>query len=182
MFLLTKIHDLHQASFYVLCVLFVVVQSLTHVGLFVIPWTAARQASLSFTISQGLLKLMSTETVMPSNHLVLCHPLLRVPSIFASIRVFSKELALPIRWLNIGASASDLLLNTQDWFPLRQTALISLHSRVLWESSPTPQFKTINSSVLRLLYGPTLTSIHDYWKKHSFEQMDPCQQSDVSAF
>ena len=182
MFLLTKIHDIHRASFYVLCVLFVVVQSLTHVWLFVIPWTAARQASLSFTISQGLLKLMSTETVMLSNHLVLCHSLLLLPSIFASIRVFSKELALPIRWLNIGASASDLLLNTQDWFPLGQTALISLHSRVLSESSPTPQFKSINSSVISLLYGPTLTSIHDYWKKHSFEQMDLCQQSDVSAF
>ena len=73
----------------------VVAQSLS---LFVAPWTAAPQASLSFTISQSLLKLMSIETVMPSNHLILCHPLLLLPSIFPNIRVFSNEPALPIRW------------------------------------------------------------------------------------
>ena len=74
----------------------VVVKSLSHVQLFATPWTAAHQASLSFTISRSLLKLMSIESVMPSNHLVLCHPLL--PSIFPSIRVFSSESALCIRW------------------------------------------------------------------------------------
>ena len=68
------------------------------VQLFATPWTAARQASPSFTISQSLLKLMSIESVMPSNHLILCHPLLLLPSIFQSIRVFSNELALRIRW------------------------------------------------------------------------------------
>ena len=77
---------------------FVVVQSLSRVWLFVTPWTAARQASLSFNISRSLLKLVSILLVMPSNHLVLCHPLLLLPSIFPSIRVFSKELALHIRW------------------------------------------------------------------------------------
>ena len=75
-----------------------VVQSLSHVLLFVTPWTAACQASLSFTISQSLHQLMSTELLMPSNHLILCHPLLFLPSIFPSNRVLSCESALPIRW------------------------------------------------------------------------------------
>ena len=74
------------------------VQSLSCVQLFVTPWTAARQASLSITSSQSLVQLMSTESVMPSNHLILCHPLLLLPSILPSIRVFSNESALPIRW------------------------------------------------------------------------------------
>ena len=74
------------------------VQSLCHVQLFETPWTAAHQASLSITNSQTLLKLMSIEWVMPSNHLILCHPLLFLPSIFPSIRVFSDESALCIRW------------------------------------------------------------------------------------
>ena len=74
------------------------VQPLSHVQLFAIPWTAARQASLSITNSQSLLKLMSIELVMPSNHLILCHPLFLWPSIFPSIRVFSNELVLRIRW------------------------------------------------------------------------------------
>ena len=76
----------------------IVVQLLNHVWLFATPWTAAHQASLSFTISWSLLKLMSTESMMPSNHLMLCHSVLLLPSIFASIRVFSNELALCIRW------------------------------------------------------------------------------------
>ena len=76
------------------------VQSLSHVWLFVIPWTAARQASLSITNSRSLLTLMSTESVMPSNELILCHPLLLLPSIFPRIRVFSNESALCIRWPN----------------------------------------------------------------------------------
>ena len=76
----------------------IVVQSLSCVRLFATPWTAARQASLSFTISQSSLKLMSIESVMPSNHLILCRPLLLPPLIFPSIRVFSSESVLPIRW------------------------------------------------------------------------------------
>ena len=79
-------------------VLFSSVQSLSHVQLFVTPWTAACQAILSITIYQSLIKLMSIESVMPSNHLILCHPLLLLTSIFPSIRVFSNESALPIRW------------------------------------------------------------------------------------
>ena len=83
---------------HVLRVAFVVVQSLSHVQLFVTPWTAARQASLSITNSWSLLKLMSIESVMPSNHLIFCHPLLLPPSILPSIRVFSNESVLRIRW------------------------------------------------------------------------------------
>ena len=78
--------------------MFIVVQSLSRVQLFEAPWTAARQASLSFTIYWSLLKLMSIESMMPSNHLIICHPLLLLPSIFPSIRVFSKESVLHIRW------------------------------------------------------------------------------------
>ena len=76
----------------------IIVQSLNHVPLFVTPWTAAHQASLSFTLTRGLLKLTSIESVMPYNHLILCYPLLLPPSIFSSIRVFSNESALHIRW------------------------------------------------------------------------------------
>ena len=77
---------------------YVIVQSLSCVRIFVTPWTAARQAFLSITNSQSLCKLMSIESVMPSNHLILCHPLLFLPSFFASIRVFSNEWALHIKW------------------------------------------------------------------------------------
>ena len=88
----------------------VVVQLLSHVQLFATPWTAACQASLSFTISWGLLKLKSIESVMPSNHLILCHPLLLLPSIFPRTRVISNESSLPSGGQSIGASASALAL------------------------------------------------------------------------
>ena len=81
-----------------LLLLLFIVQSLSHVHLFATPWTAAHQVSLSFIISQSLFKFMSIESVIPSNHLILCHPLLRLPSIFPSIRVFSNQPTLPIRW------------------------------------------------------------------------------------
>jgi len=90
-----------------------VVQSLSHVWLFAIPWTAACQASLSITNSQSLPKRMSTESVMPSNYLIFCCPLLLLPSIFPSIRVFSNESALHIRWQSIGASAQKCIQNTK---------------------------------------------------------------------
>ena len=107
---------------------------------------------------------------MPSNHLILCHPLLLLPSIFPSIRVFSKESALHIRWPNIGVSVSTSVLpmNSQDWFPTGLTGLVFCSPRDSQESSPTPQFKSINSSALIFFYSPTLTSINDYWKNHSF--------------
>ena len=133
------------------------------------PWTATRQDSLSFTNSQSLLKLMSIESVMPSNHLILCCPLLLLPSIFPSIRVFSNESALRIRWpkywsfsFNISPSNeySGLISFRMDWLDL-------LASRGLKSLLQQPQFKNINSSVLSFLYSPTLTSIHDHWKNHS---------------
>ena len=97
------------------------------------PWTAALQVSLSFTISQSLLKLMSIKSVMSSNHLILCRPLLLLPLIFPSIMVFSNESALLIRCQSIvaSASASVLPLNSQGWFPLEWTGLISLLSKGL---------------------------------------------------
>ena len=109
------------------------VQSFSHIQLFATPWTAALQASLSITNSQSLLKLMSIESMMSSNHLILCHPLLIPPSIFPSIRVFSNESVICIRWPNIGvsASASVLPMNTQDWSPLGWTGWISLQSKGL---------------------------------------------------
>ena len=148
------------------------------------PWTAVHQASLSFIISQSLLKLMSIESVIPSNHLILCHPLLLLSSVFPSIRVFSNEIALYIMGQSIGASASASVLpvSIQGWFPLALTGLIFLLCKGLSKSSPAPQFESINSSVLSLLYGLTLTSIHNYWENHSFDYMDLCWQSDVCAF
>ena len=109
------------------------VQSLSCVRLVATPWTAARQASLSITNSWSLLRLMSIESVMPSNHLILYHPFLLLPSIFPSIRVFSNEPVLHIRWESTGvsASASVLPMNIQDWFPLGSTGLISLQSKGL---------------------------------------------------
>ena len=105
----------------------------SHVRLFETPWTAALQASLSITKSQSLLKPMSIELVMPSNHLILCHPLLLLPSIFPSIRVFSNESVLCIRWPSIGVSASTSVLpmNIPDLFPLGWTGWISLQSKGL---------------------------------------------------
>ena len=108
------------------------VQLLSCVLLFATQWTAARQASLSITISWRLLKLTSIESVMPSNHLILCHPLLP-PSIFPSIRIFSNELVLGIRVQSIGVSApaSAIPMITQDWFPLGWTGWIALQSKGL---------------------------------------------------
>ena len=101
------------------------VQSLSHVWLFATPWTAACQVSLSITNSQSLLKLMSIKLVMPSKHLIIYHPLLP-PSIFPSIRGFSNESVL-----SISASASVLLMNIQDWFPLGWNSWVSLQSKGL---------------------------------------------------
>ena len=109
------------------------VQSLSHVQLFVIPWTAACQASLSITNTWSLLKLMSIASVMPSNHLILCRPLLLPPSIFPSIRVFSSESVLHIRWPKYWSfsSASVPPMNIQDLSPLGWTGWISLQSKGL---------------------------------------------------
>ena len=111
----------------------VVVQLLSHVLLFATPCTAACQASLFFTISQSLLKLMSIESVMPSNCFILCRSLLLLPSVFPSICVFSNESGFPSGGQNIGASASApvLRMNIQGWFSFGLTVLISLLSKGL---------------------------------------------------
>ena len=120
------------------------------------PWTAACQASLSITNSQSLLKLISIESVMPSNHLIFCCPLL-LPSIFPSIRVFSSESVLHIRWpkywsfscsISPSNEYSGLISFRMDWLDL-------LAVQGTQESSPTPQFKSIDSLALSFLYSPT---------------------------
>ena len=147
------------------------IQSFSHVWLFVTPWTAERQASLSITNSQSLLKLMSIKLVMPSNHLICCHPLLLLPSIFPSIRGFSLESVLCIRWPKCWSSAlaSVLPMNIQDWFSLGWTGWISLQSKGLSRVLFNTKFKSINSSVLSFFHSPTLTFIHNYWKNHSLD-------------
>ena len=145
-------------------------QSLSRFQLLEIPWIAACQASLSITNYRSLLKLMSIELVMPSNHLILHCPLL-LSSIFPSIRVFSNESVLCIRGPSIGVSdsASVLPVNSQDWFPLGWTGWISLQFKGLSRVFSNTTVQNINSSVLSFLYGPTLTSTHDYWRNHSFD-------------
>ena len=131
-------------------------------------WTATHQSLLSSTISWSFLSFMSIESMMLSNHLILCCPILLLPSIFLSIRVFCNVSTLCIRWpkywsfsfnISLFSEYSGLVSFRMDWFDLL----------VVQASSPAPQFKSINSAVLSLLYGSTLTSIHDYWKNHNFD-------------
>ena len=148
------------------------VQSFGRVRLFVTPWIAARQISLSITNSQSLPKLMSIKLVMPSSHLILCHPLLFLPPIPPSIRVFSNESTLRMRWpkywnfsFNISPSKENpgLISFRMDWLDLLAVqgtlkSLLQHHSSkasILWYSA----FFTV----------PTLTSIHDHWKNHSLD-------------
>ena len=135
------------------------------------PMDCSTPAFPAITNSQSLLKLMSIEQMMPSNHLILCCPLLLLPSIIPRIRVFSKESVLHIMWpkywsfsfsISPSNEYSGLISFRMDW-------LDPPSPRDSQESSPTPQFKSINSSTLSFLYGPVLTSIHDYWKKQSFD-------------
>ena len=163
---------------------FVDVQSISCVRLFATPWTAAHQASLASTISWSWLKFMTIESVMPSNHLILCHPFSSCLQSFQASGSFPVSQFFTSGGQSIGASvsASVLPMNIQDWFPLGWTSLITLSPRDSQESSPTQQFKSINSLVLSHLYGPALISVHDYWKNHSIEYTDLCRQNDVSAF
>ena len=139
------------------------------------PWTAAHQAPLSSTISRSLLKSMSIESVMLSYHLFLCRPLLLLPSVFPSIMVFSNESVLQIRWtmywsfsfsISPSSEYSGLISFWIDCFDL-------LAVQGTLKSLLNPQFESISSSVLSLLYGPALTSIRDYWKNHSFDSEMP---------
>ena len=152
--------------------MFNLVQLLNCVRLFATLWTAARQPSLSITNSRSLPKLMSIESVMPSNHFLLCRPLLLLPSIFPSIRVFSNESALCLRWAKYWSFSFNISLSNE------HPGLISF--RMDWvgspcalrdsqEYSPTPQFKSINALVLSFLHSPPLTSTHDHWKNHNLD-------------
>ena len=136
---------------------------LSHVWLFANPWTAACQASLSFTISQSLLKLMSTESVMPSNYFILRCPLLLLSSIFLSIWVFSKEFTLCIRWPKYWNFSFIITPSNEylGWFPLRLTGLISLLSKGLSST-------TIQKHQLFIPQPSLLPSSHDYCKKSQF--------------
>ena len=143
-------------------------------------WTAAQQASLSFTSSRSLLKLVFIESVMPSNYLILCYLLLLLPSNFPSIKVFSNESVLHFRWpkywsfsINPFNEYSGQISFKIDWFDL--LAVQGTLKSLLQHHSSKHQF-------FSLLYGPTLTSIHDYRKNHSFRKMELCWQNNISAF
>ena len=145
-------------------------------------WTAARQAFLSFSVSQSLLRLMSIELMMPSNHPIFHCPLLLIPSIFPTIRVFSNSQLFTSNGRSTGVSVSPSVLpmNIQGWFPLELTGLISLQAKELSrvfsntmvqkhqfknKNNNNKKTKSINSSALSLLYSPTLTSIHETTRK-----------------
>ena len=135
------------------------------------PMDCSSQASPSTANSWSLLRLMSIESAMPSNHLILCRPLLLPPSIFPSIRVFSNESVLHIRWPKYWSFSFNISPSN------KYSGLISF--RMYWldlfagqgtlNSSPTQLFKSINSSALSFLYSLTLTSIHDHRKNHSLD-------------
>ena len=158
------------------------VQWLIRVWLFVTPWTAPCQASLSITSSWSLLKLMSIQLVMPSNHLIMSTISFHA---FNLSQHQSSESALPIRWpkywsfsfsISPSNEYSGLIFFRMDLFDLLEV------QRTLREFSPAPRFESISSSAVSLPYGPTLTSVHNYWKNHSCEYTDLCQQMFTHKF
>ena len=147
------------------------VQSLSHVQLFATPWTAARQASLSIINSWSLLKLMSIDSVMPSNHLILCHPLLLLPSIFPNIRVFSNESIFCIRWpkywrfsfkIRPSNEYSGMISFGMDWLDLLAIQG-TLKSLLQHHSSKASVLQHSDYFIVQLSH------LHDYWKHHSFD-------------
>ena len=146
------------------------VHLLSHVRLSVTPWITARQSSLSITNSWSSPRLMSIESVMPSSHLILYHPLL-LPPIPPSIRVFSNESTLRMRWPKYWSFSISIIPSKEHpgLISFRMDWLDLLAVQGTQEYSPTPQFKSINSSALSFLHSPTLTSIHDHWKNHSLD-------------
>ena len=152
------------------------VQLLSRVRLFVTPWTVAHQASPSITNPQSLLKLMFIESLMPSNHLTLHRPLLLLPSIFPSIRVFSKQSALHIRWpkywsfsfsISPSNEYSGLISFRMDWLDL-----LEVQGTLRVFCNTTVQKYQLHGVPI-LLYGPTVTSIHDHWKNHNYMDLWP---------
>ena len=147
------------------------VQLLSCVQLFVTPWTAAHQASLSITNSWSLLKLKSIESVMLSSHLILCRPLLLLLPIPPSIRVFSNESTLRTRWPKYWSFSFSISPSNEYSGPIsfRMDWLDLLAVQGTLKSLLQNQFKSFNSLVLSFLHSPTLTSIHNYWKNHSLD-------------
>ena len=161
------------------------VQSLSRVQLFAIPWTATCLASLSITNSRSLLKLMSIESVMPFNHLILCCPLLLLPSIFPSIRVFSSESTLPMRWPKYQSFSFSIIPSKErpglisfrmDWLDL--LAVRGTLKNLLQHHSSKASILQCSAFFTVQLLHP---SIHDHWKTHSLDQMDLFWQSNFSA-
>ena len=159
------------------------VQLLSCVRLFTTLWAAAHQASLSFTISWSLLKLMSIELVMPSNHLTLFCPLLPLPSVFSRIRVFSSESVLHIRWPKYWSFSfspsneySESISFSIDWFDLLAVQG-TIKSLLQNHSSKVPVLQDSAFFMIKVF-----TSIYDYWKNHSFEYIELCWQNNVSTF
>ena len=164
--------DWVKISYILNTIIFSSVQSLSHVWLFVTPWITACQASLSITNSQSLLILMSIELVMPSSHLLLWRPLLLLPPIPPSIRVFSNESTLHMRWPKYWSFSFSISPSNEysgwisfgmDWLDL--LAVQGTLKSILQHHSS----KSISSSALSFLYSPTLTSIHDHWENHSLD-------------
>ena len=153
-------------------------------SLFRTPWMAVRQASLSITNSRSLLKLMSIESMMPSSHLTVCRPLLLLPPIPPSIRLFSKESTLHMRWPKYWSCSFIIspskehpgLIFRIDWLDLLAVQG-TLKSLLQHHSSKASIFLALS-----FLHSPTLTSRHDHWKNHSLDQMDLCWQSNISVF
>ena len=147
------------------------VQLLSRVWLFATPWIAARQASLSITNSRSLLRFTSIESVMPSSRLILCRPLSSCPQSLPASRSFPMSQLFKWGGQSTRVSALESFLQRNPRADLLQNGLVGspCSPRDSQESSPTSQFKSINSSALSLLHSPTLTSIHDYWKNHSLD-------------
>ena len=147
------------------------VQSLSRVRLFATQWIAARQASLSITNSWSSLRLTSIESVMPYSHLIPCRPLRLLPPIPSSIRVFSNESTLHMRWPKYWSFSFSIIPSKEIPGPIsfRMDWLDLLAFQGTLKSSPTPQFKSINSLALSCLHSLALTSIHDHWKNHSLD-------------
>ena len=178
-------HSCHLSEFYFFVFVAALVQSLSPVRLYPTPQTAAHQVFLSFTTSRSLLKLMSIKSVMPCNHLILCHPLLLLPSIFPSIRVFSNESVHCIRWPKYWSFSfsirplneySGLIFFKIDWSD--DLAVQNTLRSPLQHHSSKASILWCSVFFMVQLFTP----IHDYWKNHSFDYMDLCWQSNVFAF
>ena len=164
----------------------VVVQSPSHFQPFVTPWTAPHQASLSLTISQSLHKFMSIESMIPSRGYISSSvTLFFCPQSFPASGSFpaSRLFASGVQSTGTSALASVLSMSIQGWFPFRVDWFYVLAVQGTLKSLLRHHgSKAFNSLALCLLYGPTLTSVYDYWKDHSLDSMDVCRQSDIFAF